>query len=197
MLHTHLVVFMYSWCIIYLVNGLATVRGVEEFIVSWANNLCNIDSIRATQEWKGIKIHHDTLYIILWFQISSNICILQLYIYRQSRHMDFNFPYKPGGGITGLLKHTSSSGYIDLIGQLCIYDPDDRITAKQALRHPYFKDLRQDLRVIKLGRVAKTLPRALSFGGLGTRHKLECMNIMIVCSANSCQIIKFKSSQSL
>ena len=31
---------------------------------------------------------------------------------------------------------------MDLISQLCTYDPDVRLTAKQALRHPYFRDLR-------------------------------------------------------
>ena len=59
----------------------------------------------------------------------------------QSRHMEFNFPPTVGSGIAPLLKH-ASGGCVDLIAQLCTYDPDERPNAKHALRHPYFKDLR-------------------------------------------------------
>ncbi|CAI8057650.1 MAPK/MAK/MRK overlapping kinase [Geodia barretti] len=59
----------------------------------------------------------------------------------QSRHMEFNFPHSAGSGISPLMKH-ASSGCVDLVAQLCTYDPDERLGAKQALRHPYFKDLR-------------------------------------------------------
>ena len=59
----------------------------------------------------------------------------------QSRHMEFNFPHTIGSGIAPLMKHTSN-GCVDLINQLCIYDSDERMNAKQALKHPYFKDLR-------------------------------------------------------
>lgn len=59
----------------------------------------------------------------------------------QSRHVDFNFPYKAGSGLSPLLKQ-ASRGCVSLISQLCAYDPDERLSAKQALRHPYFKDLR-------------------------------------------------------
>ncbi len=55
--------------------------------------------------------------------------------------MEFNFPPKPGSGILALFKH-GSRGCLDLITRLCTYDPDLRLTAKQALRHPYFRDLR-------------------------------------------------------
>lgn len=55
--------------------------------------------------------------------------------------MEFNFPHCIGSGISPLLKH-ASNGCVDLITQLCTYDPDERLNAKQALKHPYFKDLR-------------------------------------------------------
>ena len=32
---------------------------------------------------------------------------------------------------------------IELLDKLLAYNPDERITAKQALKHPYFKDLRE------------------------------------------------------
>ena len=55
--------------------------------------------------------------------------------------MDFNFPPRRGTGIARYLTHCSSDT-IDLINQLCVYDPDHRITAAQALRHPYFDAVR-------------------------------------------------------
>ncbi|KAK3093503.1 hypothetical protein FSP39_016537 [Pinctada imbricata] len=61
--------------------------------------------------------------------------------FKKSRGMNFNFPTKKGSGIERLLPHCSQEA-VELIYQMCTYDPDDRITAKQALRHSYFKDLR-------------------------------------------------------
>lgn len=55
--------------------------------------------------------------------------------------MDFHFPYKKGTGIASQLKR-SSQLCVDLIARLCAYDPEERLSAKDALRHPYFKDLR-------------------------------------------------------
>ena len=55
--------------------------------------------------------------------------------------MNFNFPSKKGSGIERLLQHASTDA-LDLIYKMCTYDPDERMTAKQALRHPYFKELR-------------------------------------------------------
>jgi serine/threonine protein kinase len=57
-----------------------------------------------------------------------------------SKHMDFNFPAKEGTGIANLSKHMSPE-CIDLIERLLAYNPDDRLSAKQALRHPFFQDL--------------------------------------------------------
>ncbi|XP_038072169.1 MAPK/MAK/MRK overlapping kinase-like isoform X2 [Patiria miniata] len=59
----------------------------------------------------------------------------------KTRGMNFNFPPKKGTGIQKLLPHASQES-IELIFQLCTYDPDERISAKQALKHPYFKDVR-------------------------------------------------------
>jgi renal tumor antigen len=56
-------------------------------------------------------------------------------------HIDLNFTPKEGTGIAKLLPHASSD-CIDLICKLLEYNPELRITARQALRHPYFKELR-------------------------------------------------------
>ncbi|XP_064622097.1 MAPK/MAK/MRK overlapping kinase-like isoform X2 [Lineus longissimus] len=59
----------------------------------------------------------------------------------KTRGMNFNFPPKKGSGIERLLPHASKEA-IDLIYKLCTYDPDERLTSKQSVRHPYFKELR-------------------------------------------------------
>eukprot|EP01028_Stygiella_incarcerata_P012076 TRINITY_DN7260_c0_g1_i1.p1 TRINITY_DN7260_c0_g1~~TRINITY_DN7260_c0_g1_i1.p1 ORF type:complete len:577 (-),score=119.88 TRINITY_DN7260_c0_g1_i1:435-2165(-) len=59
-----------------------------------------------------------------------------------SSHIDFNFPPKEGTGITKLLPHVSPE-CVDLILNLLAYNPDERYSARQALRHPFFRDLRE------------------------------------------------------
>ncbi|CAF0968847.1 unnamed protein product [Rotaria sordida] len=55
--------------------------------------------------------------------------------------VDFNFPPRRGTGIARHLTHCSADT-IDLINHLCIYDPDHRMSAMQALQHPYFDHIR-------------------------------------------------------
>jgi len=54
--------------------------------------------------------------------------------------MDVNFTQKPGIGITKFLTHVSPECQ-DIISRMLTYIPEDRISAKQALNHSYFKDL--------------------------------------------------------
>eukprot|EP00762_Andalucia_godoyi_P008242 ANDGO_02980.mRNA.1 putative serine/threonine-protein kinase DDB_G0268078 len=61
---------------------------------------------------------------------------------RLSSHIDFNFPAKEGTGIDKLLSHASPL-CVDLIKSLLAYNPDERFSARQALRHEYFRDLRE------------------------------------------------------
>ncbi|XP_059815335.1 MAPK/MAK/MRK overlapping kinase-like isoform X4 [Hypanus sabinus] len=61
--------------------------------------------------------------------------------FKQTRAMSFNFPKKKGTGISCLIPHTRSET-ISLMHAMMEYDPEERITAKHALQHPYFHDLR-------------------------------------------------------
>ena len=56
-------------------------------------------------------------------------------------HIDFNFPHKEAQPMTKLIPHCSPD-CIDIIVKLLAYDPDDRLSARQAVKHTYFKDLR-------------------------------------------------------
>jgi len=59
---------------------------------------------------------------------------------KNSTNMDFNFPFKQGTGFQKFLSHVTPE-CVDLISKLLCYNPEDRYSAKQALCHPYFKDL--------------------------------------------------------
>ncbi|KAJ3291687.1 hypothetical protein HK104_005877, partial [Borealophlyctis nickersoniae] len=58
--------------------------------------------------------------------------------------LKYNFPYKEGTGIRPLIPHASAE-CVDLINQLLAYDPDERITSREALRHPFFRDVQYDV----------------------------------------------------
>ena len=59
---------------------------------------------------------------------------------RHATHMEFNFPKKMGTGIKNLIPHATPE-CVDLIEQLLKYDPEERISASDALKHAYFRDL--------------------------------------------------------
>jgi len=76
--------------------------------------------------------------MLLWIRLRLlSFC----FCFSRNSAVDFNFPPRRGTGIARHLTHCSSDT-IDLINQLCIYDPDHRISAAQALRHPYFDAIR-------------------------------------------------------
>ncbi|XP_011405604.1 PREDICTED: MAPK/MAK/MRK overlapping kinase-like isoform X2 [Amphimedon queenslandica] len=88
----------------------------------------------------------------------------------QSKSMDFNFPYKHPTGISILLKHASKQ-CIDLITKLCTYDPEERPSAKETLRHPYFKELREAERRSKLRLKSDVMQPELSMKQQQHQHK--------------------------
>ncbi|KAI5068297.1 hypothetical protein GOP47_0016642, partial [Adiantum capillus-veneris] len=60
---------------------------------------------------------------------------------RRSQHADFSFPQQDGTGIARLIPHASPA-CIELLNKLLAYNPEERWSARQALRHIYFKELR-------------------------------------------------------
>jgi len=61
---------------------------------------------------------------------------------KKSSHMDFNFQPCEGTGLEKMLSHVVPE-CIDLLYKLLAYKPDDRVSARQALRHPHFRELRE------------------------------------------------------
>lgn len=55
--------------------------------------------------------------------------------------MDFDFPPKEGTGLSKLIPQYPDA--IDIISKLLIYNHNHRLSAGQALKHPYFKELRE------------------------------------------------------
>jgi serine/threonine protein kinase len=56
--------------------------------------------------------------------------------------MEFNFPKKEGTGIGKLIPNVSAECR-EIITKMLIYNADHRMSAGQALKHPYFKELRE------------------------------------------------------
>lgn len=66
---------------------------------------------------------------------------------RSCHSSSFDFPPCEGTGLSKLLAHVHPD-CADLISKLLAYNPDERLSARQALRHPYFRELRdQEKRV--------------------------------------------------
>jgi serine/threonine protein kinase len=57
-------------------------------------------------------------------------------------HMSFKFRDTPGCGLAKCLPQASAH-FLDVLAGLLEYDPDERMSARQAIRHPYFADQRQ------------------------------------------------------
>ncbi len=57
-------------------------------------------------------------------------------------HINFDFSVQRGVGIRQLLTHVAPEA-IDMIERLLKYDAAERLTAREALRHPYFREMRE------------------------------------------------------
>lgn len=85
---------------------------------------------------------------------------------RNASHMDFNFPEKKGTGIERLIPHADTE-LVELMKKLVRYDPDERILARQALKDPYFRELRDAEK--DLTSAAAPLPGGQGSGGSRSR----------------------------
>lgn len=68
--------------------------------------------------------------------------VLDVFKGKGAAHLDFNFSKEDGTSIAKLIPHAAPEG-VDLICKMLAYEPSKRITARQALQHVYFRDLRE------------------------------------------------------
>ncbi|XP_065131177.1 MAPK/MAK/MRK overlapping kinase-like isoform X5 [Paramisgurnus dabryanus] len=61
--------------------------------------------------------------------------------FKQSRAMSFDFPIRKGCGISQLIPHCSAAS-LSVLHLMLTYDPEERISARAALQHPCFRELR-------------------------------------------------------
>lgn len=57
---------------------------------------------------------------------------------RSTHSSSFDFPPCEGSGLAKMLAHVAPD-CADLVSKLLAYNPDERLSARQALRHPYFR----------------------------------------------------------
>jgi serine/threonine protein kinase len=77
------------------------------------------------------------------------------------------FPSQRGVGIRQLVPHATSD-CIDLIVQLLKYDASERITAREAMRHPFFKDMKEPDRKSSTTSAPSTVEISKSLGNSGS-----------------------------
>lgn len=68
--------------------------------------------------------------------------ILQKFKSKGASHISFDFPQQKGLGIPQLIPHAPADG-VELMVKLLRYDASERISAREAMRHPYFRDIRE------------------------------------------------------
>ena len=82
---------------------------------------------------------------------------------REGRDVGFNLggrlpvAARPWGALfsTPANAHLCGPEALDLLGRLLVYDPEERLSASEALRHPYFAEARR-LRAQQQGRARRT-----------------------------------------
>ena len=57
--------------------------------------------------------------------------------------MEFDFPDKKGSGLSNMQQLRDYSEAAEIIAKLLTYNHNHRMSASQALKHSYFKELRE------------------------------------------------------
>ncbi|EQC31908.1 CMGC/RCK protein kinase [Saprolegnia diclina VS20] len=68
--------------------------------------------------------------------------VLDVFRRKGAAHIDFNFAHDDGTSIAKLIPHASPEA-VDLMCKMLVYDPSKRTNAREALRHEYFREMRE------------------------------------------------------
>ncbi|KEG08889.1 putative protein kinase [Trypanosoma grayi] len=100
-------------------------------------------------------------------------------------HIDFEFPQKQGTGLAKLLPNASHVA-LELLTKLLAYNEEQRGTAKDALRHPYFKTLRDREKRARRVRQEHEKAKALEMklGSTLPRLSMTCSQTLLVHTAS-------------
>jgi renal tumor antigen len=105
---------------------------------------------------------------------SPSEAILTKFRSKGASHISFDFPQQKGCGILQLIQHASADT-IDLIDKQLKYDSAERITAREAMRHPYFREVRESDSKRSGGQAAEagTTAAGTTEGGNGSHYNLH------------------------
>lgn len=78
--------------------------------------------------------------------------------------MEFDFKHEEGTGIEKLIPNNVSPDVTEIIVKLLAYDQAQRMSASQALKHPYFRELREADRSLHENSIHPTAMRTLRVG---------------------------------
>mmetsp|Transcript_29702 Transcript_29702/g.29445 ORF Transcript_29702/g.29445 Transcript_29702/m.29445 type:complete len:162 (+) Transcript_29702:278-763(+) len=67
---------------------------------------------------------------------------------KKATHMEINFSKVDGTGFSRLIPNANPQA-VDLIQKLLVYNWEERISAHEALKHPYFNELRQQEKTVR------------------------------------------------
>jgi renal tumor antigen len=112
--------------------------------------------------------------------------ILEKFRSKGASNISFDFPPQKAIGIPQLIPHATPE-CIDLIVKLLKYDASERITAREAMRHPYFKESRDS--------EAKTLSESATLGAANSGANISASNTMSNANTDIIKVNPYNTTQ--
>jgi renal tumor antigen len=105
--------------------------------------------------------------------------ILAKFKSKGASHINFDFPSQKGVGVPSLIPHATPDA-VDLMVKMLKYDAAERITAREAMRHPYFREIRdteqKQQNDAKLLTQANTMPVPTSNASVASSQQQSSVN---------------------
>ena len=114
--------------------------------------------------------------------------ILEKFRSKGASNISFDFPPQKAIGIPQLIPHATPD-CIDLIVKLLKYDASERITAREAMRHPYFKESRDG--------ESKALSESATLGAANSGADISASSTMSNANTDIIKVNPYTTSQSI